>query len=106
MNLQHIQFTLCPDCNSQLTEQIKRNQHCNGHLNEYVRFDCGNSYKFTPNFMKIEQVTKCTRSKEYKDLHVKRESALNNLLDHINNIEIDDEFKNHYHKLVKDSYFS
>lgn len=105
MNLQHIKYTSCPDCSARLSEQTKRNQHCNGHWNEYVHFDCGNSYRFTPNFMKVEQVTKCTISKEYKELAIKRRSALNALLEHINNIDIDDEFKTHYHKLVKESYF-
>lgn len=59
--------TSCQKCgNSTVKERRTWGQHCSGHWNETVEFDCGAKYEFTPNFMCVGLASICKNNPEFK----------------------------------------
>ena len=92
--LNDILFETCPECNAIMTSREQKNKHSNGHWNEKVEFSCGSVYRFSPNFMAIENIKSCPDTEEAKQLEKKRDHFALHLVEFIKNFDVDETFKN------------
>lgn len=61
------EVTACLKCGNNSVKETRRwSQHCNGHWNESVEFQCGARYEFTPNFMCVGLAKVCTYDPAFK----------------------------------------
>lgn len=60
--LDKLKYESCPCCKAKIHRMTKENQHCNGHWNETVEFECGCEMKWSPNFMREETSHICKRA--------------------------------------------
>ena len=59
--------TRCPLCGCGTVKETRKwAQHCNGHWNESVEFECGQKYEFSPNFMCVGLVADCKQNPQFK----------------------------------------
>lgn len=68
IGIKHIaDVTCCPKCgNEKVKERRTWAQHCSGHWNESVEFDCGAKYEFTPNYMCVGLASICKDNPDFK----------------------------------------
>ena len=83
----------CPDCGAGIENQRKWNQHTNGHWNESATYACKKTLAFSPNFMKVEEVSPCTKHPKFTEAMQKREILMLNLQKTISNSDADEDFK-------------
>lgn len=107
MQLVHIKYTKCPSCGAKIRQQTQESQHCNGHWNEIMKFECGHELHFIPNFMQVREKHPCVRTPEFK-ARIEAEQALHDkLVDTINKFgaktSITDEYRK---KLLRDIEYS
>ena len=93
MQLPVILETQCPECGSRPTRIEKGIQHCNGHWNEEIRFDCGCILSYSPNFKRMETDIVCPNAPKEKRKAAKRGKFIENILDIIDASKVDEEFK-------------
>lgn len=66
MNLDHIEATTCPECGcNSILSMGKMNKHTNGHWNERLKFECGMSLHYSPNFQRVQVEGHCERSASF-----------------------------------------
>ena len=66
MNLEFLKEERCSICGSPTISIIKERRHCNGHYNEYRKYECGRDLHHSPNFLgKIEELYECQQSQEF-----------------------------------------
>lgn len=103
MNLDHLHYIHCPTCNAPVVSERKERQHYNGHWNETQEFTCGMSLKWSPNFMDIDirSCRPCPNTAEEVAKKDKRKIALKKVIDYIQKLDIDKEYKIHLLNEVK-----
>lgn len=93
MKFQHLLHDNCPECGAVVKDMQMKNQHCNGHWNEYKRFDCGRQEHFSPNFMAVSTTAMCERSKQYKEDSLKEDMLLKSLRQKIEKSDAPEKFR-------------
>jgi len=94
MDLKKIKTKVCPCCNSIAILDSKKNfDLATNDFEEFREFDCGLMLMATLND-DIITLNICKKSKEYLNRMSKRTIALDKLLNLINSLDVDCEFKN------------
>ncbi len=66
MMLDHIKETACPECGcNSILSMGKMNRHTNGQWNERLKFECGMSLHYSPNFQRVQVEGDCPKSAAY-----------------------------------------
>lgn len=94
--LTDIKTTECPYCKrSEIKRQVQEEKHINEHWNESLEFKCGYKLKYTPNYHPSPaiEVSECQWSSAWKAKIKKREQSIEKVKGFINNLKVDDEFK-------------
>ncbi len=95
MDIKNIEETACPECGCRhIIEESVSAQHCNGHYNEYRKFDCGMKLHFSPNFMRTDPSPheRCTQSGAFVEQRKIRVKAVDDLKAYICNMKTDEKF--------------
>lgn len=93
--LKKIKTEVCPHCKSEAVLEQRRNFFpSDGSFTEIRMFDCGLELSCRSDRDDVDVLKKCPNSKEYKDMATKRVKALDELFRFIDNIDVDNEFKN------------
>lgn len=93
MKLTQIKEEYCSDCGSRVVAESQDRQHTNGHYNESRRYACGKEVAFSPNFMKVEVENPCPKSSKERAIKEKRKRASKKIIDMVNKLKIDKEWK-------------
>ena len=109
MELRHIKTDRCPVCGSTVVaekveteyQSTKIRIHVNGCRWEYRQFACGCEIHFCPNFCKEEIIHACPFEPKIIEKNNKRRAAKNILINTIENLDVDDEYKSHLHSAIK-----
>jgi len=95
MELKKIKIDKCPHCGSDARiEEIIRNGLDSNDATENKEFECGLGLTCKCDSYEIIQTSRCPNSEEYKKLKTRRVDALNKLCNFIDNMDLDDEYKN------------
>lgn len=92
--LTEIKSEKCPKCGCrEVKQQSKFNLHTNGHWNETLKFECGHTESFSPNFMDITITGECEMCEEYKNSIAKDELAITKLRNYVNKMKCSEKLK-------------
>lgn len=91
--IKRIDATICPTCKADVSSEKRECQHTNGYWNEYRTFTCGHVLHFSPNFKRVEVLTKCPNDVKEVTKREKREEALRKIKKYVNRLDVDDNWK-------------
>ena len=97
----HVQKDKCPTCGWEVKERRQYDLHTCGQWNKIVQFKCGYKVHYSPNFGKEYVERECINTPRTKLLVSKREDAMKRLISHIENMDVDDEFRESISKSIK-----
>lgn len=104
MELKEINEATCSHCGASVVSESVRSVHTNGHGFEVREFKCGREIAFIPNFMRVEVKRECPKAKSEQAKTGKREAAFELLMDFIEQLDVDKNWKEdvtssvNYHK--------
>lgn len=93
MELLRIIPTECPVCGSRVQSEKQYSRHTCGDWNEDRIFECGCEIHFSPNFQRDEVKRLCPQHPEILTLRKNRKEARRKLVNYVNRLEVDDNFK-------------
>lgn len=93
MKLFNIEEEACCVCNARVEMEKQSSLHCNGQWNETRSFECGRVVHYSPNFRAIEVQKECPKHPTILDIERKRKEAVSKLVDYIDNMDCDAQFK-------------
>ena len=91
--IKHIKDTVCPHCKAAMRKEGRGPQHSCMEWFEYREFECGCKLEFVVNFMRVEETEKCSKTKEYRTMEIKRDAFKQRLIRYIGRADIDDEYR-------------
>lgn len=101
--LNHLLYGKCPQCGSQIHEKWQGSQHTNGKWNERVRFWCGHSIEYSPNFSAERVIVECKNMPTVKKKISEREQGIVKTIAYINKMKnVDKNFKERVIKELRD----
>ena len=110
MKLNYIKTDRCPICGCNIVvnesvetecNSIKIREHSNGGRWEYRKFACGCTIHYCPNFRKEEIKNECSLDPKKIEREKKRNEAKNILYNTIDNLDIDERYKNRLADAIK-----
>lgn len=93
MELKEINESNCSNCGALIVSESVRSIHSNGHGFEIREFKCGRELAFIPNFMRIEVKRECPKAKSEQTKTKKRETAFELLVDFVEQLDVDKNWK-------------
>ena len=105
MKLEHLHYECCPHCKSPVVAERRWDQHSNGSFNEYQEFACRALINWNPNFQEEGVGIACKESPEAKLRKKQRAAAQERLLALLDELEVDDLFKNNIRDKIKSFYW-
>jgi Zn finger protein HypA/HybF involved in hydrogenase expression len=93
IQLEHLDYKVCPRCKAYRRTVTQGRQHTNGQWNESIVFECGCHIEWSPNFSREHRVQQCSKHPAEVLKHEKRKLADIRIRKYIARMDVDDEFK-------------
>lgn len=100
----HLRDKRCPHCGSEIYNAVYGGTHSNGEQFENIRYECGYTIRWVPNFSNMEIICECTRTESFKDKHEKVMKIKSDIIDFVSKHDISDTKKKKINECINNIF--